>query len=149
MTGIFGDLQKELKRSIDELRKSQKYHVIFYSMDPPLEAPPARMVNAIRASKETTFNFIDSVIPEGPTQPIEAMRLAFTHNPDIIFFLSDGEIPEAEQLKGLLREWNRRHNVRIFTIAYVSPGGRQLLEDIAREHDGAFRFVSEYDLDRP
>jgi hypothetical protein len=146
MIEIFSECQKELKRSINELRKSQKYHVIFYSTDPPLEAPPGRLVNAIRASKDATFAFIDSVQPEGSTQPIEAMRVAFAHNPDLIFFLSDGEIPEAEELKIRLREWNPRKTVRIFTIAYVNQAGRQLLEDIAREHGGAFRFVSEHEI---
>lgn len=146
MMGMFEDLRQELKRSIDRLRKSQKYHVVFYSTDPPLEAPPGRLVNAIRASKDRTFQFIDETMPEGMTQPIEAMRRAFMLKPDLIYFLSDGDIPEADLLKENLRTWNRKEQVRIFTIAYVSAAGRQLLEEIAREHNGAFRFVSEYDL---
>jgi hypothetical protein len=128
------------------LRKSQKYHVIFFSTDPPVEAPPGRLVNAIRSSKERTFEFIDMTTPEGMTQPIEAMRRAFVLKPDLVYFLSDGDVPEGEQLQEELRTWNRREQVRIFTIAYVSSAGRQLLEDIAREHNGAFRFVSEYEL---
>ena len=147
MLGVFEDLRKELKRSIDRLRKSQKYHVIFYSTDPPVEALPRRLVNAIRASKEKTFAFIDQITPGGMTQPIEAMKRAFALEPDLIYFLSDGDIPEAELLKENLRLWNREEQVRIFTIAYVSSAGRQLLEDIAREHHGAFRFVSEYELE--
>ena len=147
MLGVFGDLRRELKRSIDRLRKSQKYHVIFYSTDPPVEASPKRLVNAIRASKEKTFDFIDQITPGGMTQPIEAMRRAFALEPDLVYFLSDGDIPEAALLKENLRLWNRQENVRIFTIAYVSSAGRELLEDIAREHNGAFRFVSEYELE--
>ena len=140
------DLRKELKESIHRLRRSQKYHVIFYSTDPPLAAPPGRLVNAIRQSKERTFDFIDQTYPEGMTQPIQAMEDAFGLNPDLIYFLSDGDIPEAELLKQNLKEWNHNRKVRIFTIAYVSAAGRGLLEEIAREHNGAFRFVSEYDL---
>ncbi|GJM23726.1 MAG: hypothetical protein DHS20C16_01410 [Phycisphaerae bacterium] len=147
MIGVFEDLRKELKRSIDGLRKSQKYHVVFYSTDPPMEAPPSRLVNAIRASKTRTFDFIDQVNPEGMTQPIEAMRRAFRLKPDLIYFLSDGDIPEAELLKENLAQWNRDESVRIFTISYVSAAGRHLLEEIAREHNGQFRFVSEYELD--
>jgi len=146
MMGVFDALRKELKRSLDRLRKSQKYHVIFFSTDPPVEAPPGRLVNAIRSSKERTFDFIDLTQPEGMTQPIEAMRRAFALKPDLVYFLSDGDVPEGELLKENLRTWNRKENVRIFTIAYVSSAGRQLLEDIAREHSGAFRFVSEYEL---
>lgn len=147
MLGVFEDLRKELKRSINRLRKSQKFHVIFYSTDPPIESPPKRLVNAIRASKEEAFDFIDTMVPDGMTQPIEAMRRAFQLKPDLIYFLSDGEIPEAAQLIEDLHEWNHEEAVRIFTIAYVNSAGRDLLERIARENNGQFRFVSEYDLD--
>jgi hypothetical protein len=41
MMGVFQDLRAELKRSIDRLRKSQKYHVIFYSTDPRWSRLPA------------------------------------------------------------------------------------------------------------
>ncbi len=147
MMDIFGDLRKELKRSIDHLRKSQKFHVIFYSTDPPIENPPKRLVNAIRSMKDLTFDFLDGIVPAGMTEPIEAMRRAFQLRPDLIYFLSDGDIPVGEQLKEELRQWNHDEKVRIFTIAYVSSAGRQLLEDIARENNGKFRFVSEYDLE--
>lgn len=146
MMGIFGDVQKELKRSINGLRKSQKFHVIFYSSGPPVENAPKRLVNAIRASKDEAFDFIDSVAPLGGTEPMEAMKRAFVLKPDLIYLLSDGEIPAAMELKENLLEWNRKKRVRIFTIAYVNSIGRHLLEEIARDHDGKFRFVSEYDL---
>lgn len=148
MLGVFDALKRELKRSLDRLRKSQRYHVIFYSTDPPIEAPPQRLVSAIRTNKARTFGFIDNATPEGMTQPIEAMHRAFQLKPDLIYFLSDGDIPEADALRESLRAWNRAGRVRIFTIAYVSSQGRHLLEEIARDHDGAFRFVSEYELGR-
>lgn len=146
MTGIFGDVQRELKRSINSLRKSQKFHVIFYSSGPPIESPPKRLVNAIRSVKDEAFDFIESVAPVGGTEPLEAMKRAFILKPDLIYFLSDGEIPAAVELKEGLLEWNRKKETRIFTIAYVNSIGRHLLEEIAREHDGRFRFVSEYEL---
>jgi len=146
MIGVFDALRKELKSSIDRLRKSQKFHVIFYSTDPPVENPPRRLINAIRAAKEDTFAFIDKVMPEGATQPLEAMNRAFLLKPDLIYFLSDGEIPVGNELLELLRYKNNDERVRIFTIAYVSQAGRPLLEQIAREHNGRFRYVSEYDL---
>ncbi len=147
MLGFFEALQAELKRSISKLRKSQKYHVVFFSTDPPVESPPGRLVNAIKASKERTFEFIDEVVPEGMTQPIEAMRRAFILKPDLIYFLTDGNIPEGELLIENLKTWNRQKKTRIFCIAYVNPVGRELLEEIAREHNGEFSFVSENDLE--
>jgi hypothetical protein len=72
------------------------------------------------------------------------MERAFQVRPDLIYFLTDGDFDPA--LVERLRVLNRDEKVRVFTIAYVSEGGRILLEQIARENDGDFRFVSEHDI---
>jgi hypothetical protein len=147
MLETFDDVKKELKRSIDDLRKSQKYHVIFFSSGELLECPPRRLVNAIRASKDVTFEFIDSIWPGGGSETVHAMRRAFELQPDVVYFLSDGNIFDEDELREMLHQLNHAKKVRIFTLAYISQSGRELLEEIAREHDGQFKFVSEYDID--
>ena len=146
MTDLFAGLRQELKRSIDGLRKSQKFHVIFYNSGDPLELPAKRLVSAVRSAKDEAFAFLETVRPEGMTEPANALRRAFDLNPDLIYFLSDGDIPEGERLKDRLKEWNVTRRVRIFTIAFVNRDGSILLQDIAREHNGQFKYVSEDDL---
>lgn len=144
MIGTFGAVREELKRSVQRLRRSMRFHVIFFNAGPPLENPPRKLVHASREEKTALATFLASVQPRGNTDPIPAMRRAFAVNPDVIYFLTDGEFDP--QLLEELRKLNRNKRVRIFTIAYVSQRGGALLEKIAQEHNGQYRFVSEYDL---
>lgn len=146
MMDTIAAVQMELKRSINALRRSQRFHIIFYNAGEPLENPPKRLVSAARVHKEDAARFIDSVQAQGNTNPLQAIRRAFAVDPDLIYFLSDGEIPVATELVALLDSLNRNREVRIFTIAYVNLRGAELLEKIAREHNGEYRYVSENDL---
>ncbi len=144
MLDTFVHVREELKQSIDELRRSQKFHVIFFNAGEPLENPPKRPVSAIRAQKERFFQFLDKVFPEGSTHPERAMRRALSLEPDLIYFLTDGEFHPS--LGDELDKWNRSRRVRIFTIAFFDQAGAELLERIAREHGGEFKFVCEDDV---
>ena len=144
MIGTFGAVREELKRSVGQLRRSMWFHVILFNSGPPLQNPPKKLVHASRKEKAALAEFLARVQPQGSTDPIPAMRRAFAVNPDVIYFLTDGLFDP--QLLEELRRWNRTKHVRIFTIAYVSQSGAVLLEQIAHEHNGQYRFVSEYEL---
>lgn len=145
MIDTFKYVQAELQRSISALRRSQKFHVIFFNSGPPLESPPKRLVSAIDAHKEQFFRFLDTVAPRGGTRPEGAMNRALAMEPDLVYLLSDG-VDFQPSLLPRLEEWNEDRRARIYTIAYLDPTGGELLEQIAREHDGEFRFFSEDDL---
>lgn len=145
MIDSFVYVQAELKRSISALRRSQKFHVIFFNSGPPLENPPGRLVSAIEAHKQQLFEFTDTVIPRGDTKPERALERALSMEPDLMYLLSDG-IDFRPSLLQALKAWNKNLRTRIFTIAYLDQTGSELLERIAREHNGEFKFVSEDDL---
>lgn len=138
MAGSFDFLRSELKRSIDDLKAPQKFHVILFSGS-VIHAPPSRLAPAIRTNKRKCFDFLDQIRPEGMTNPIPAMRMAFAQKPDLIFFLTDGEFPS--ELVAKLREWNRKEKVRIFTLGYLYAPGSDLLKKIAADHGGTYTFV--------
>ncbi len=144
MTDTFQHVRAELTRSISSLRRSQKFHVIFFNAGVPLANPPHKLVSAIKAQKKSFFDFLQTVRPDGSTHPEIAMRQALELKPDMIYFLTDGEFDPS--LVGKLDQWNSDRKVQIFTIAYFDPGGAKLLELIAREHQGAFKFITELDL---
>ncbi|UCG15158.1 MAG: VWA domain-containing protein [Phycisphaerales bacterium] len=147
MLELLHGVKKELKRSIKALRRTQRFHVIFYNSGEPLENPPKKLISATSASKADAFRFIDEKVEAaGSTDPLMAIARAFAVKPDLVYFLSDGEIPMASQLLTLLEQVNEDRSVRVFTIAYVDPRGAELLEKIAREHRGEYRYVSEHDL---
>lgn len=144
MLDTFVYVRQELERSINALRRSQKFHVIFFNTGEPLENRPKQLVSAIKAQKSAFFEFLQTVYPEGGTQPERAMRRALNVEPELVYFLTDGLFDPS--LVEKLDQWNRGRHVRIFTIAYFDRSGAALLERIAREHGGEFKFVSEHDV---
>lgn len=145
MVDTFNHVRVELKRSISALRRSQKFHVVFFNSGEPLENPPERLVNAIDTNKEQFLTFLAGVTPGGGTKPERALRRALALEPDLLYLLSDG-INFDPDLPRKLDDWNRGRKTKIYTIAYLDQGGREMLEGIARQHDGEFKFVSEDDL---
>lgn len=145
MIDSFIFVQAELRRSVLSLRRSQKFHVIFFNSGPPMENPPKRLVSAIDAQKESFFKFMATVIPRGDTKPERALQRALALKPDLLYLLSDG-IDFRPALLRKLDEWNDDRRSKIYTIAYLDQTGSELLERIAREHNGEFKFVSEDDL---
>ncbi|MFQ5412991.1 MAG: VWA domain-containing protein [Phycisphaerae bacterium] len=143
MAGTFELVRDELKRSVSALRRNQKFHVIFFS-EGAVENPPRRLVGAIKEQRDKLFAFVDDIMPQGGTHPETAMRRAFAVEPDLIYFLTDGQFDDSLLVK--LARWNKQRRVRIFTIAYFNPEGAELLEQIAREHDGEFKYVTDDDI---
>ena len=144
MLTTFEAVRRELRSSIDKLRRSQRFHVIFFNAGPPLENRPKKLVPATASQKKRLLEFLDTIQAEGSTDPVPAMQRAFAVKPDLIYFLTDGDFDPL--LLEKLRQWNGGKKVRIFTLAYVSEAGRVLLEQIARENNGEFKFISEHDI---
>jgi hypothetical protein len=144
MMTTFEAVRQELRRSIEGLRRSQRFHVIFFNAGPPLENRPKKLVPATASQRNRLFEFLATIQAEGSTDPIPAMERALAVRPDLVYFLTDGDFDGL--LLEKLRQWNRHKRVRIFTIAYVSETGREKLEEIAREHNGEFRFVSDDEI---
>jgi len=143
MITTFDLVKEELRRSVTELRRSQQFHVIFFNAGAPVENPPKRLVAASRQQRESLFNFLETIRPQGGTDPSSALRAAFAVEPDLIYFLTDGVIPEPGKVLNALDQWNADRRVRVYTFAFISREGHELLERIAREHHGEFKFISE------
>ncbi len=145
MIETFQYVRDELIRSVGALRRSQKFHVIFFSDGPPLENKPRRLVSAIENQKQQLYDFLNNdVTIGGRTEPGSAMVRAFDVEPDLIYLLTDGEFDRG--LLKTLDRLNQDRRVRIFTIAYFNRDGAKLLEEIAREHRGEFTQITENNL---
>lgn len=149
---IFEPVQKALIESIDQLRPTQSFHVIFAGSK-PIELPARKLVPAIAAYKEPARKFIRELVPELQCDPVAAMRRAFAVKPELIYFLTDGDFGMAgNELLSRLREWNADKRVHITTIGFGvklmnsqlagQPVGEPILRQIAQEHGGKFRWVS-------
>ncbi len=149
---MFDPVKRALIESIDQLRPTQSFHVIFAG-GRPVELPERRLVPAIAAYKEPAKKFIRELVPELQCDPVAAMQRAFAVEPELVYFLTDGDFGLAgKELIARLRQWNADKRVHITTIGFGvkltntqlagQPVGEPILRQIAEEHGGHFRWVS-------
>lgn len=147
MQAKLGLVKLELWRSVSALRRSQKFHVIFFAGRMPTEFTPRRFVNAIDVYKREFREWLNGIPLGHRTNPNAALQRALSMEPDILYFLTDADgMSFDDALRQRLDKWNADRRTRIFTVAYLERSGLRFLETVAREHGGECRFVSEDEL---
>jgi hypothetical protein len=133
----------ELTKSISKLKARQKFYIIFFNTETqPLFYPkPAReLVPATTSMKNRARRWIRSRQPQSGTDPNEAFDLALRLEPDAIFFLTDGELPDPEGTRRAVQLFNRK-KVAIHTIGFETFDGDDTLQQLAKENGGTYRHV--------
>jgi hypothetical protein len=71
--------------------------------------------------------------------PNDALKRALRLQPDVVFFLTDADqVPR--QVRTLIVDCNK-HRSTVHTIAFGHRGGETLMQGIAGDHHGRYRFV--------
>lgn len=147
----------ELKSSLRKLTSEQVFNVIFFQHNMAVELPPERrMKQATTAAKQQAAEWITlengNIAPSGQSNPVEAIRLAISYKPDLIYILSDnitGSGQYAIDQKQLLelidsvKQSRRATETRINTIQFLHPDPLGTLKKIAEQNGGRYRFVRE------
>ena len=150
-------LKRELHKALDILKPIQGFNIIFFKggdTDADWANPFARqLVVANPANKQKARQFVETfqVVGKG-TNPLPALRQAFSQDPQLIYFLTDGQFDNVVSYKEVLaevRSLNANKKVKINTIAFMSEDeqAEKTLAEMAREHGGRFVKVTERDLD--
>ncbi|MBX3374271.1 MAG: VWA domain-containing protein [Phycisphaeraceae bacterium] len=134
---------EELGRSVQRLPDHASFFVVFFSTG--TEMPPMQRgwLSARRAVVDRFVRWLREVTPEGGTQPGDAFRQVFelSTRPDVIFFMTDGEIPpDTARYVAQLNAAGRR--VIVNTIAFGDPSSQHQLREIADESGGVYRYVA-------
>lgn len=145
----------ELKSSLRKLTSEQVFNVIFFQNNIAIELPPRRrMKRADTQTKLEAANWLDEgdVAPGGQSNPVEAIKLAISYKPDLIYILSDNitgdgqyAIDQQLLLKEIeeAKERSRAAETRINTIQFLHPDPLGTLKKIAEQNGGRYRFVRE------
>ncbi len=139
--GKFERARYELLHSIEQLNEDQRYYVIFYNHSSfPMEAKEP--VAATPKEFEKTRRWIDRVVPDGRTAPLQALAHALSLKPDAVYFLSDGlfDPQTVYQLRASNRR-GRKKQIPIHTIAFVNHEAESQMQAIAHNSGGEYRFV--------
>jgi hypothetical protein len=166
--GRFEDACEELQYAIRKLSKDQYFYVIFFDWNAegmifaPSTEPETRAAAATSQNINKVEKWISTVQLELKTDPYEAMRLAMEMMPDAIYLLTDGifsgktepflnannriyDDPDSAYLRINVENDKRgeyyRPKVVIHTVGFYSDQGKDLLQRIAKQYGGTYRFV--------
>ncbi|MDO5554454.1 MAG: hypothetical protein Q4G68_11910 [Planctomycetia bacterium] len=95
MTKAIAEAKKSLL-SLDPVQGAKKFQVICYNHEVKV-FDAGRLLDVTEPNKQRACKFLDTLFPEGGTDPLAALEKAVTFRPDVIFFLTDAdeEIPSA------------------------------------------------------
>ena len=123
-----------------------QFQIIFYNERPVIFNPSGtsgRLAFATEENKERVARILDSITAQGGTDHEEALRLAIRLQPDVIFFLTDGDDPKLSPAQ--LEKISRRAAGIIINCIEFGPGpkpeGASFLADLARQTAGRYAYV--------
>ena len=134
----FRRLKVELIKAILELPADHEFFVIFFANE-MLAMPAESLQPATPQAKDRYLRWVAQVDPGGsPTDPLDAMAAAIRLQPDIIYFLTDGEFKKGVNLR--LRSI-KLPRTTIHTFAFGETVGEALLKEVAQNNGGEYTFV--------
>lgn len=147
MTGRRMDhVLSELHRSVSDLRDDQTFFLVFFSSKTfPMMWPRSerRLVRATQYNKRRVLDWARQVVPDQITRPQSALRMALKLKPQLLFFLTDGEIPVSTTE---IAQQHRSRVTRIHSIEIRDNVGVEesnpLLAELAEIGGGTYRIVN-------
>lgn len=135
----FGRVKVELWRTIYRMVPEQKFFVVFFNTR-AIPMPATELRNGGTERQADLFQWTASVRADGQTDPHEALLLAMRLQPDIIYFLTDGEFNYK-----VVREVTQANfgGVTIHTLSLGDDTGAKFLEEIAEKNRGTYRHIAE------
>lgn len=143
--GILDAAKAELIASINSLDKIHQFGIIFYNQQPSVFTPDGqrRLVFATEQYKERARSFVNSIVSDGATAHEEALSLAIKLQPDVIFFLTDGDEPKLlpHQLQKIHK---MAAGIKINAIEFgfgPQPEANGFLAQLARQNEGQYAYI--------
>ncbi|MGO8746628.1 MAG: VWA domain-containing protein [Thermoguttaceae bacterium] len=139
-------VKAELRKSLESLEDTHQFQLIFYNDRPVVFNPtgvPGKLAFATERVKERALHFLDSIVAEGGTEHLAALKLAIRMRPDVIFFLTDGDEPKLSRHQ-LDEIRDRSDGITINTIEFgpgPEPEKPGFLVTLAEENSGHYVHV--------
>jgi len=154
MKGLFGQVVRQLKQTIDTLEPDQSFYIIFFGGNSLHEYGNGKMIRATPAAKEAAVKFAQSVKPSGTTDAIRAIKRAMEirdtngNKPAVIYFLTDGFELDGAAGKNFCKKIDKLRQdmapkTKINTIGFwTQKNDRPMLDTIANDSGGRCVIIS-------
>lgn len=135
--------KQQLLESLKSLGSNHQFQIIFYNDTTTVFNPdpgPPEMMFADDRTKRQAETFIRGMVADRGTDHLNALRLALSLGPDVIFLLTDAEGGFTARELSRVAQWNRSAAV-INAIEFGVGSGRsndRSLQRLAREQGGTY-----------
>lgn len=140
----------ELLKAVLNLKKGQKFHVVFFSsgyVTMPQGGLPVALEEASPRVKGQTYKWMNAISANGGTNPEPALyMIADKLRPDVIYLLTDGKFQAISQRTIDLLQ---KRKSQVHTISFLNPGAADVLERVATATNGTYRFIGRDPLVNP
>lgn len=146
--------KRELLNSLDSLKDSNQFQIVFYNDSPTTLLSPQGSTNRLLFAKATeksrASRFVRGVVANGGTEHVKALKIGLSFAPDVLFFMTDGELPGLTQSELTdVRERALKAGTTIHTIQFragepESDGG--WIRALADTNRGTYRYVNVEEL---
>ncbi|MDO5581561.1 MAG: VWA domain-containing protein [Planctomycetia bacterium] len=136
---------KEAKESINSLDArlgAVRFQLIYYNHEAKV-FEKERLLPVDEPNKNRAIKFLDSIYPEGGTNPLAAIEKAVKLNPDVIFFLTDADEEIPPMALDRIHDLCRRSGVRqIHVVEFGKESGVKKIsfKRLALENNGQYIF---------
>ena len=150
MHGLFGQVRRQLKKSIDQLQPDEYFSIVFFRGEQLIELGNGQLLRATGKAKSMAYDLIDIVDLGGKTNALNALiRAMEVHDEsgksaELIYFLTDGfdletdsakkYVLQVEEIRKKLAPQTKINTIGIWTRL----ADRQMLRAIARQSGGEF-----------
>jgi hypothetical protein len=150
MIDTFEEVRRAVLLSIGRLDGDQDFHIILFAEGRAIENPPGRLVPPTETHKLQVADFLATARPGSQSNPLAALNRAFDVLDEVsgagggklIYFLTDGVLPDAPAVLAAVRDRNKNKQVHIHTYYYGNDAaGQALLKELARSTGGLFRQI--------
>jgi Ca-activated chloride channel family protein len=146
-----------LVASLQNLDQGQQFQIIFYNDAPYVmrlkSAPKKQLYFATDINKNAARQFINGIEPDSGTQHLDAIKLALSFGPEVVFVLTDSGDPvlTPRELDEIQRKNGGRARIHCIEFGIGSELGNthNFLKKLAHQNDGTHRYVDVTEFSRP
>jgi hypothetical protein len=136
--------KSELLASLEKLTPDARFGVLFYStkiIDPVVLDGKPSLVVATAANKELARTGIGTIVPDGGSDHMLALRAALALHSEVIYFLTDADQMTNDEVTDILA---KAGTTRIHCVEFgrgIDIGGSGPLRRLARATSGSYRYI--------
>jgi hypothetical protein len=146
------DLAKlQLNQSLEQLAEKSSFQVVFYNTEAfLLPMGEGKLIEASTLLRTRARKEIERILPEGGTNHVKPLHLAFGLRPEVIYYLTDADMLSEDDVADLTRI-NRQAPVPATIFAIEFGSGPNLtsnkpLRRLAAENDGTYSYINVLDF---